>query len=115
MPRHGIRSIVTGVLCSALLVFVSTLPAQAGMLTSDRVLNAANPERQALVEALERDDVRAQLERFGVSAQDAERRVARMTDAEVARLHQQVASLPAGGNISTVELLLIIILVILIV
>ena len=109
------RQFLGGIFCSIVLMFVSALPAQAGMVTSDRILNDADPTRQALVKAFERDEIRAGLEQLGVDAEDARERVARLTDTEVTRLHQRLESLPAGGDLSTVELLLIIILIVLLV
>jgi hypothetical protein len=92
-------------------------PALAGMVGTDRVLRHAEhaEARATLTEALERDAVREELRALGVDPAAARARVERMTPAEVARLQGQVASLPAGGALSTVELLLIIILIVLLI
>jgi hypothetical protein len=69
------------------------LPVQAGMLTTE----AANAERSRVLNVLDREDVRAQLQGHGVSPADVKARVAAMTDDEVAQLAGQIDSLPAGG------------------
>lgn len=102
--------------CVLGLILAFATPAQAAMVDSDRVLRSAETgnQREAIVIALERDEVRNQLRQMGVSPAAAEQRVARLTPREVMRLQDRIDSLPAGGEISTVELLLIIILVLLI-
>jgi hypothetical protein len=69
------------------------LPVQAGMLPTE----AANAERSRVLNVLDREDVRAQLQAHGVSPADVKARVAAMTDDEVAQLAGQIDSLPGGG------------------
>lgn len=112
-PPHGRR--IGGIPCTLLLLAAFAVPAQAGMVGSERVLRDAGTEvqREELVRLLERDEVRAELEAMGVPGDSARERVRRLTDTEVAHLHGQVAALPAGGALSNVELLLIILLIVL--
>ena len=70
------------------------LPVHAGMLPTD----AANPGRAHVLTVLERSDVQAGLQAYGVSPADVKARVAAMTDDEVAQLAGQIDSLPAGGT-----------------
>ncbi|MDZ7749728.1 MAG: PA2779 family protein [Halofilum sp. (in: g-proteobacteria)] len=105
----------TGILAALALLLCFAQPAAAGMVATDEVLRGSDDRREAVVQALERDAVAAELEAMGVSVESARQRVQRMTDTEVARLHGHIAALPAGGDLSTVELLLIIIIVILLV
>lgn len=116
MIRPTSRRLVGGILCTLLLVPFA-VPVQAGMVGTDRILRDAGTEAQRaeLERMLGRDEVRTELEALGVPAERAHERVQRLTDTEVARLHGQVAGLPAGGNLSTVQLLLIILLIVLIV
>lgn len=102
-----------GVLCALALLFVFAQPARAELVGTDEILKNADPKREAIVQALERDEVAAELESMGISAENARARVNRMTDAEVAQLHDRVETLPAGGDFSGLEVALIIILVIL--
>lgn len=108
---------IGGIIGSLILLLSVAVPAQAGMVGTDQVLHDADraTQREALVELLERDAVVAEFEALGVAGDDARERVERLTDTEVAHLHGQVASLSAGGNLSTVQLLLIILLIVLIV
>ena len=81
--------------------FVSfTQPVHAALIGTDQVMAAETVRlnQEKIAGALDRPDVIAQLERFGVSQADAQERVAALTDAEVAALASQVDSLPAGGT-----------------
>lgn len=104
-------------LCVLGLMLAFSTPAQADMVDSDQVLRSAEivNQRDAIASTLEREDVRNQLRQMGVSPAAAEQRAARLTPQEVMRLQDRIDGLPAGGDISTVELLLIILLIVLIV
>jgi len=88
-------------------------PVQAVMVSTEGAIGKV--ERAQFVTMLEREDVKQQLIEMGVDPADALERVSQMTDQEVAELNGKIAQLPAGAGVSTVELLLIIILIILIV
>ena len=95
----------TRCLCSMLaavfLAMTTALPmAQAGMIGTQQMLAAerAAEARQTSNAALERADVQAQLEAFGVSPDDARERVASLSDAEAQQLARHAGQLPAGGN-----------------
>jgi hypothetical protein len=45
-----------------------------------------------------REDVRAEIARQGIDPAEAEARIATLSDAEVVRLQQQIAQVPAGGD-----------------
>ena len=79
----------------ACLLMVS-LPAQAGLVSTESVAAAGSRDRIAVI--LERADVQSRLEAFGVSPTDVKARVAAMSDAEAAQLAGQIDSLPAGGD-----------------
>lgn len=85
----------------AMLAFVGfSQSVHATMIGTDQVLSAemAQKNQERITAALERPDVIAQLERFGVSKEDAQSRVAALTDAEAAQLAGQIDTLPAGGD-----------------
>ena len=110
---HSLRK--TGpLLLAASLLLAPTAPVQAGMVGTAQVLAAEQGrlDRDRLTSLLERQDLQQQLSALGVDVQDAKARVASLTDAEVARLNQQVAELPAGGDVLGVILLIFIIFVI---
>jgi hypothetical protein len=97
-------------LIASLLIFslIAPLPAHAGMVATQEAL-----DRDRIVNVLDRADVRAQLEAYGVSADDVKSRVAALTDAEAAELAARIDSLPAGG-IGIVSAILVVFLVLLI-
>ena len=99
-------------------LFTAMLPATplAGMVGTDTLIEQeqASVDRDALMEQLERDDIRADLERYGVDADQAMDRVSAMTDAEVQDLTAGLEAHPAGQGVSVTALLLIIIIVLLI-
>ena len=76
------------------------MPAHAAMVTTYDVAAASQTEspRQKLQRYLEREDVRAGLERNGVTADAAKARVAALSDDEVASVAGRIDALPAGGE-----------------
>jgi len=74
------------------------LPAQAGMLPTDTALKQTNSARERIASALERRDVRTQLEALGVNPADVSARVAALSDDEAAQLATRIDQLPAGGD-----------------
>lgn len=97
---------------AAVLLGMQLAPVQAAVIGTERLVAA---ERQALQRAeltamLEREDVARQLQALGVDVEAARERVAALTDAEVARLNQRLAELPAGG-VDAVGVILLVLLV----
>jgi uncharacterized protein DUF6627 len=83
-----------------------SLPVHAGMLPTDA-------DRAQIFSWLDRDDVRTQLQAYGVTPTEVKARVAVMTDDEAAQLAAEIDSLPAGGaDILGVALAVFIILLI---
>ena len=75
--------------------------AQAELIATDRLETAGRAPlsaRERLDSLFERADVRAALERHGVSADDAKVRVDALSDDEVERLAARFDSLPAAGD-----------------
>jgi hypothetical protein len=88
---------------------VAPIPAHAAMLSTE---SALGPERERIAQSLDRTDVRAQLQAYGVSAAEVKARVAALTDAEAAELAARIDELPAGG-VSVLGAALIVFLVLL--
>jgi len=65
------------------------------MVATDSAMGSANRERISSV--LERAEVRAQLEAYGVNVKEARARVAALTDDEAAELVARMDQLPAAG------------------
>ena len=102
-------------LASLLIVSIAglglPLPAHAGIVSTDAAL--ASAERNRIASVLDRADVRAQLEAYGVGTADLKARVAALTDEEAAQLAGQLDRLPAGGD-GVIGLLVFVFLVLLI-
>jgi hypothetical protein len=93
-------------------LWLMMLPAQAAMVTTPEVLVA--PDRGQLISSLQSQDVQQQLIKMGVDPVAAMKRVNQMSEAEITALQGKIDQLPAGAGISTVDLLLIIIVILLI-
>lgn len=99
---------------AASLLGAQIAPVQAAMIGTTQVLAAEQNrlDRDRLASLLEREDLQRQLSAMGVDVQNAKDRVAGLTDAEVARISQQIDTLPAGGDALGVVVLIFIILII---
>lgn len=120
MTRFNLLARTMVRLMAAVMVMIS-MPigyAQAGMVTTDQVLDAAvvAETREQVVEFLAREDVREQMELLGVDPDEASARAANMTDAEVMQIAGQLEQLPAGeGAIGAILGAVVIIFIILLV
>jgi hypothetical protein len=94
-----------------LTFFLISIPAQAAMVdTSDLLLQS---ERARIVSLMQQEDIQHKLEILGVDQISAITRVNQMTQEELAQIQAQIDELPAGAGVSTTDLLLIILLVVL--
>lgn len=95
-----LKQLFVYVLATSFLFVGFTQSVQAAMISTEQVVSTVNAqqERAKFVMTLDRPEVQAQLERFGISQSDAAARIAALTDAEVASMSHQIDSLPAGGN-----------------
>lgn len=111
-PARWKRAVSTA--CAALLLLASVAPAQAALVGTDDVLNEARVEadRAELVQLLDRDEVRERLQAMGVDPSDAQKRVERMTEGELAQLQAHMDEAPAGGDVLGVALTVFIVFVI---
>lgn len=91
------------VVLSAQLVFATQAAtmAQAEMLGTEAVLNtyAALDNRAALMDALDRNDVQAEMIAMGVDPAEAAARLNALSDAEVASILTQMEADSAGADI----------------
>ena len=91
------------------VTLVVPFPAHAAMLSTE---SALGPDRERIARILNRTDVQAQLQAYGVSAAEVKARVAALTDPEAAELAARIDQLPAGG-VSILGAALIVFLVLL--
>jgi len=106
-------------ICRLLAVSLIALPyapqTQAAMIGVDEALAAQRQaERGKLQGFLARADVQKQLAVLGVGPAAAAERANALTDDEVQQLAGRIDSLPAGADISTAGLLLVLIVILLI-
>jgi hypothetical protein len=75
-------------------------PAQAVMVDTSQIIKQNHQEnnRDRLRSLLDREEVRAQLEAWGVNNQIAQARINSLTDEEVAEILERFDQLPAGGD-----------------
>jgi hypothetical protein len=101
-------------LLAALVMGMTTMPAQAAMVGTDAIVSAqqSQVDRDQLLSALQRDDIKTELAKMGVDAADAAERVSRLTDAEVIELNNRLGELPAGGDTAGVLIVIIVVLII---
>jgi len=102
------------ILLSLSLIILPIMPAQAAMVGNAELFGpaATNVDRTLMSQALDRDSARQQLAAFGISHEQAMARIARMTNQEIAQLNQQLAELPAGGDVLGVVVLIFIVFII---
>jgi hypothetical protein len=103
MPRMDRNLVRVLVLC--MCVAGMPVPARADLATTDRidaVERTQRAPREVVGAFLDRADVRAALERRGVTADEAKARVAALSDSEVEGLVQKIDSAPAGAGFETV-------------
>ena len=103
----------SGIWLSMLSILLMQTSAHAAMVGTSEIL--LQSERTQLVNMLERDDVQQQLIAMGVDHEFSLSRVNQMTDEEIAQLNNHFSELPVGAGLSTVDLLIIVILVILLI
>lgn len=99
------------------LIVVATLflpTAQADIISTSSYLDqqAIEIQRAEIMTELQRDEVRQQLADMGVEPATLEARVAGLSDAEVARMAADMGVMPAGADMSSTTLVLLIILLI---
>jgi hypothetical protein len=75
--------------------------AQAEMLGTDAAISkyTALANRNALMDEMQRDEVRAEIEALGVDPAEAEARLAALSDAEIATMLTQMENDSAGADI----------------
>ena len=102
-------------LAVSLIALPYAAPTQAAMICVDQALAAQRQaERGKLQRFLARADVQTQLAGLGVGPAAAAERANALTDDEVQQLAGRIDSLPAGAEISTAALLLVLIAILLV-
>jgi hypothetical protein len=105
---------LTAIFLSVLLAFTPLLPAQAAIIGNDQIVNQdlSNETRDGLQQLFEQESAQQQLQEWGVNPVQIKSRIARLTDAELARINQQVNDLHAGGDVLGIVLVIFLVFVI---
>lgn len=111
--RHR-RSLVLALAASVFAASVQSA-AHAGVIGTQQYLSAIDRDAAiARIDAvLTREEVRKQLEQYGVDPLAANERIAALTDQELEQLATDLEGLPAGGNLLGVVGIVFIVLLIL--
>lgn len=105
--------------CYSLIVLfvwagLSTQAARADIIGTETLIHeySAADVRERLEDAVNREDVLAQLQAYGVSPEAAAERVAALTEQEAQQLAVHFEEAPAGGDIVLLLVIVILILII---
>jgi hypothetical protein len=98
---HPFKKLLAHTLITALVFLGFTQSVQAAMISTEQVVSvaAAQQNRAKIAATIARPDVQAELQKMGISTDEAQARVAALTDAETASIAHRVDSLPAGGDV----------------
>jgi len=97
-------------LLSLSMILLPLGSAQASLVGNGQLVNQA--ERGRLLQLLDREDAQRQLSALGINPEQAQQRVMRMTDQEVAQINQRLTDLPAGGDVLGALLVVFIVFII---
>ena len=114
--NRGLKRLWGVIAMAAVLCLLPPLVGAAMVSTDQAIGQGVAEQDRARVQAfLDRADAREQLRALGVDDLAAKERVAGLTDQEVHALAQKLETLPAGGNLGTNEVIVILLVVILVV
>lgn len=94
------KKIVAHTLITALLFVGIAQSAQATLVSTEQVVSAAAAQqnRAKINAAFQRPEVQAELQKMGISGDEAQARAAALTDDETAAVAHRIDALPAGGD-----------------
>ncbi len=100
MLQKMIKPVSFFLVFSFLLLDFSVHTAKAQMIDTNTVIAVQKEEasRERVTAFLGREDVQQVMVRHGVDAVEAQKRVASLSDAELAKISQAMEQLPAGGD-----------------
>jgi len=104
----------TAIFLSILLALMPLLPAQAAMIGNQQIINQnlSYQTRDSLQQLLGQEAAQQQLQAWGVSLDQIKGRIDSLTDAELARINQQVNDLNAGSGVLGILLVIFVVFVI---
>lgn len=102
--RNWNRNSLVAVLATSLVAASLQSAAFAGVISTQEYVTALDREatRARIDAVLAREEVRNQLEQYGVDPVAADARIAALTDQELEQLATDLESMPAGGSVLAV-------------
>ncbi len=113
LSRHFAR-LVTLVVMSAIALQAPLARAEIVATETLATQSQAEQDRAKVQAFVERANVKERLEAMGLSGLVAQDRVAALSEAEVHALAQRIDAMPAGGNLSNQDLIIILLVAILV-
>jgi hypothetical protein len=99
MKNRNWRAALVAVLALAVCNTGFIQTAQAGVVDTGVLVTSTRDAHMATIQSqLAREDVRAQLSRYGVEPAAIEGRLASLSDSELASLSERMEDVPAGGD-----------------
>jgi hypothetical protein len=99
MKSRNWRTAFAAVLSLAILNTGMISAAQASIVGTEAMVQTNRDASIATIQAqLAREDVRAQMDKYGVDAASIDQRLASLSDSELATLAQRMQDIPAGGD-----------------
>lgn len=112
--NKSLRTTVAAILSFTMFALARMPLAHAGMITTTSVVTELNrvENQKTIDQFLNRDEVKTQLAKAGVSTQEASTRLAALSDIEVKNLASQIHANQAGGDVIVIGLGTILLVVI---
>ena len=97
---HSMKKTFVHTMITALVFVGFTQSVQAAIISTEQVVSsaAAQQNRAKITATFDRADVQAEMQKMGITPDEAKARVAALTDAETASIAHRVDAIPAGGD-----------------
>ncbi|WNK01274.1 PA2779 family protein [Thalassospiraceae bacterium LMO-JJ14] len=116
--KFRFKAVAIAIITAFSVTLMPIVPVSAALVNNNQVVEqqTVQGDRDLVNDFMSRADVRAQFEQLGVNADEANLRVAALSDVEVAKLANEIKSSPAGqgaigGIIGAIVLIFIILLI----
>jgi hypothetical protein len=121
MLRRVRKPVAAALAVMMTLLSAPVIPAQAAIVGTDQIIGSSDAARDSATARdkvsafLAREDVRAELQRLGLSPEEAEKRVGALSDEEIDMIAGKIDTLPAGEGIGAIVGAIVLVFIILLV
>lgn len=118
LKGNRMKTLVRMMLCLMISFTLIELPimksAHASMITTNEVVTEMTraQSQEKLANFMDRKDVQEQMVRFGVSPEEASKRVASLSDAELRKIAGEIDKSTVGGDVGGILVLVLIVILI---